>query len=135
MGLLLYSLMLTLALMVSSPWWLWRMATSGRYRAGLPGRLGFVPATLASAAQHQDVLWIHAVSVGEVLAAEPLIASLQTELPGWLIAVSTTTASGQKVARERLTGVPVLLHAAGLPLPALSLPQVTQAKAGGADGE
>ena len=107
MGLLLYSLLLTLALTVSSPWWLWRMATSGRYRAGLGARLGHVPQALRDAAQGHDVIWIHAVSVGEVLAAEQLICRMQAELPGWAIAVSTTTASGQKVAKERLAGVPV----------------------------
>jgi 3-deoxy-D-manno-octulosonic-acid transferase len=83
------------------------MLSSGRYRAGLPGRLGRVPESLIRAVQGRDTLWLHAVSVGEVLAAERLIAELQTALPCYVIAVSTTTATGQKLATERLPHCPV----------------------------
>ena len=54
-----------------------------------------------------DVVWVHAVSVGEVLAATQLIRELKTALPGWVVAVSTTTATGQQLARERLADPPV----------------------------
>jgi 3-deoxy-D-manno-octulosonic-acid transferase len=107
MGMMLYSLLLTLALLVSSPWWIWRMMISGRYRAGLPGRLGRIPPHLASAVEGHDTIWLHAVSVGEVLAAERLIAELQLALPQYVIAVSTTTATSQKLAQERLPHCPV----------------------------
>jgi 3-deoxy-D-manno-octulosonic-acid transferase len=107
MGIVLYSCLLTIALLLSSPWWLWRMLTSGRYRAGLRGRLGGVPETLSRAVQGHDTIWLHAVSVGEVLAAERLIAELQAALPDYVIAVSTTTATGQKLAIERLPHSPV----------------------------
>ena len=102
-----YSVLLTAVLVVGSPWWLWRMATSGRYRAGLRGRLGFVPAELTRTAADRDVVWVHCVSVGEVLGAARLIGELQTALPGWVIAVSTTTQTGQEVARQKLAGIPV----------------------------
>ena len=111
MGMAGYSLLLALGLGLSAPWWLWRMATSGRYRAGLGERLGRVPrqlrAAVAWAAGERHVVWVHAVSVGEVLAAERLVAELREALPGWVIAVSTTTATGHEVARKRLKGVPV----------------------------
>ena len=105
-----YSSLLALALVVSSPWWLWRMATSGRYRAGLAGRLGVLPAGLdgviAARGAAQGLVWLHAVSVGEVLAAERLVSELRKALPGYLVVVSATTAAGYKVAGEKL-GVPV----------------------------
>jgi 3-deoxy-D-manno-octulosonic-acid transferase len=104
---IIYSCLLAAALVLSSPWWLWRMATSGRYRAGLPERLGRVAPELAQTVANRNVIWLHAVSVGEVLAAERLIAELQAMLPDWVIAVSTTTEAGQRIARERLTGFPV----------------------------
>jgi 3-deoxy-D-manno-octulosonic-acid transferase len=107
MGMILYSFLLALALAVSAPWWLWRMATSGRYRTGLAGRIGRVPEHLSAAAAGRKVIWLHAVSVGEVLAATQLIAELQAELPDWVIAVSTTTAAGYKLANERLPSSPV----------------------------
>ena len=111
MGMAGYSLLLALGLGLSAPWWLWRMATSGRYRAGLSERLGQVPRQLQAAvawvAGERRVVWVHAVSVGEVLAVERLVSELREALPGWVIAVSTTTATGQEVARKRLAGGPV----------------------------
>ncbi len=102
-----YSFLLTLAAVVSAPWWGWRMLRGGRYREGLGQRLGRVPAGLREAAAGRKVVWLHAVSVGEVLAAERLIGELREALPGWVVAVSTTTAAGQEVARRRLEGMPV----------------------------
>jgi 3-deoxy-D-manno-octulosonic-acid transferase len=96
-----YSALLVVTLVLSAPWWLARMATSGRYRAGLAGRLGRVPARLAEAATGRRVIWLHAVSVGEVMAATELVEELHNALPEWVIAVSTTTETGQRLARER----------------------------------
>jgi 3-deoxy-D-manno-octulosonic-acid transferase len=107
MGMMVYSFLLALALLVSSPWWLWRMIGSGRYRAGLLGRIGRIPPHLAGAVDGRDSIWLHAVSVGEVLAAERLIGELQAALPALAIAVSTTTETGQKLATERLPNCPV----------------------------
>ncbi len=103
----LYSVMLGAVLVVGAPYWLLRMATSGRYRAGLWGRLGRVPAGLRKAVAGRRVVWVHTVSVGEVMAATRLIAELREKLPGWVIAVSTTTETGQNLARERLKDSPV----------------------------
>ena len=69
MFMVLYSLLLAIGLIVSAPWWLWRMATSGRYREGLRERLGLVPAAVRAAVTGKKLVWVHAVSVGEVLAA------------------------------------------------------------------
>jgi 3-deoxy-D-manno-octulosonic-acid transferase len=83
------------------------MATSGRYRAGLRGRLGLVPEGLHAAVAGRDVIWVHAVSVGEVMAATQLIRELKAALPELVVAVSTTTETGQRLAKERLAGSPV----------------------------
>jgi 3-deoxy-D-manno-octulosonic-acid transferase len=97
-----YSLLLLAALVVAAPYWLLRMATSGRYRAGLAGRLGVVPKGLRAAVAARDVIWVHAVSVGETMAATRLVAELEAALgDGWAVVVSTTTATGQALARER----------------------------------
>ena len=97
-----YSSLLLAALVVGAPYWLTRMATSGRYRAGLAGRLGRVPAALRAAAAGREVVWVHAVSVGEAMAATRLVRELEAVLgAGWVVVVSTTTATGQALARER----------------------------------
>jgi 3-deoxy-D-manno-octulosonic-acid transferase len=99
-----YSLLLMLVLVVGSPYWLVRMLTSGRYRAGLWGRLGRVPAGVkaaggAAAEAGKDLVWVHAVSVGEVLAASAMVRELQSA--GLVVAVSTTTMAGQELAKKR----------------------------------
>jgi 3-deoxy-D-manno-octulosonic-acid transferase len=96
-----YSALLAAVLVVGAPWWLARMATSGRYRAGLPGRLGVVPRRLREAVRGRRVVWLHAVSVGEVMAASELVRELRRALPEWVIGISTTTETGQRLAGER----------------------------------
>lgn len=102
-----YSALLLAVLVLGAPWWLLRMTTSGRYRAGLAGRLGRVPKELRAAVAGRAVVWLHAVSVGEVMAATQLIRELRAAQPEWLIAVSTTTATGQRLAKQRLPELPV----------------------------
>jgi 3-deoxy-D-manno-octulosonic-acid transferase len=90
-----YSLALLLVLVVGAPWWLFRMATSGKYREGLRERLGFVPRRLRI---DERVIWLHAVSVGEVLASGRLIDELGAK-SGCTVMISTTTRTGQRLAR------------------------------------
>jgi 3-deoxy-D-manno-octulosonic-acid transferase len=94
----LYSVLLGLAVVLAAPWWLARLLAQGKYRAGLGERLGRVPARLGSA---QGCIWVHAVSVGEVLAVSGLVAGLRARFPERRVLVSTTTDTGQKLARER----------------------------------
>lgn len=96
-----YSLALSVVLLLASPVWVWRMLRQGRYREGLDQRLGSVPERLRSYAAGRPVLWVHCVSVGETLAAIRLVADLEAALPGYAVVVSTTTPTGQRVARER----------------------------------
>jgi len=56
---------------------------------------------MVEAVAGRRVVWLHAVSVGEVMAATELVRELRKALPGWVIAVSTTTETGQRLARER----------------------------------
>ncbi len=101
-----YNVALVAALVVSAPWWLWRMATTHRYREGLLERLGWVPkrlGTLFAPAGERPLIWLHAVSVGEVLAITRLVGTLETALSGHQILISTTTRTGQALARERFS--------------------------------
>jgi len=103
--LIFYSLALLLVLVAASPWWIFRMAAGGKYREGLAERLGLIPARIKSGLQGAPVVWVHAVSVGEVLAASLLVDEMTQRLgawPGnWRVMISTTTRTGQRLARER----------------------------------
>lgn len=96
---LLYSFLLAVAALLSSPWWIFQMFRLGKYRAGLRERLGFVPRRLEKSCGNS--IWIHAVSVGEVLAISQLVAELRKAFPQRAIFISTTTAAGQQLARQR----------------------------------
>ncbi len=94
-----YRFLLLLVLVLGAPFWLIRLAFSPRFRAGLKRRLGMVPARVGMMDVRRDIVWVHAVSVGEVIAASELVRALSDA--GCLIAVSTTTRSGQELARKR----------------------------------
>jgi 3-deoxy-D-manno-octulosonic-acid transferase len=96
-----YNLALMAALVAGAPWWLWRMATTQKYREGLAQRLGRVPRRLQNASRERPVIWLHAVSVGEVLAVSRLAGELDRAFPGFSVLISTTTRTGQALARER----------------------------------
>lgn len=94
-----YSAVLALGLLLSFPYWLLHMVRHGKYRVGLSERLGRAPERLSPS--EGPVIWIHAVSVGEVLAVSGLVTDLKKKLPGHRIVVSTTTDTGQMLARSR----------------------------------
>jgi 3-deoxy-D-manno-octulosonic-acid transferase len=97
-----YNLALLTALVAGAPWWLWRMATTQKYREGLGERLGRVPQRILSAgAEDRPAIWLHAVSVGEVLAVSRLVQEIETAFAGYRLFVSTTTRTGQDLARAR----------------------------------
>ena len=97
---ILYSLLLGLLVLLSLPWWIFQMIRNGKYRYGLTERLGMTPARLPEC-DAQRSIWIHAVSVGEVLAISGLVAELKERHPQNPVFVSTTTLTGQFLARGR----------------------------------
>lgn len=98
---MLYSLGLLAAIILASPYWLLRMAWSGRYRDGLGQRLGAVPRGLREFPGQRQTIWIHAVSVGETMAIGRLVELLDGLDPELRVVISTTTRTGQKLARDR----------------------------------
>ncbi len=100
MTLILYTSALFVALVLGLPYWLLAMATSGKYREGLSERLGWVPDRLREG-DTRKTIWVHAVSVGEVLAASRLVNELSACAPQYRVLLSTTTRTGQRLARER----------------------------------
>jgi 3-deoxy-D-manno-octulosonic-acid transferase len=99
---LLYSLLAALALVASAPWVVWQAIRHGKYRHRWQERFGVLPAALAGSGS--PTLWLHAVSVGEVLSAAPLVAAVRRAHPDWRILVSTTTRTGRDMAEARLAG-------------------------------
>ncbi len=102
----LYSLLTAAGMLLLTPYFLIRGLIHGKYLSNLPERLGwrFPPELRAREflGTREKSIWIHAVSVGEVLAVLPLAQKLKKRLPQRRLVISTTTVTGQKLARERM---------------------------------
>jgi 3-deoxy-D-manno-octulosonic-acid transferase len=96
----LYSALLAAALAITLPYWLLEFLRHGKYGDGLAERWGRIPSRI-SPLRNQPTIWIHAVSVGEVVAVTGLVFELRRKFSAYRVVVSTTTATGQKMARER----------------------------------
>ena len=97
----LYSAALAAGMVASLPYWLFQMARHGKYRKGFAERLGRIPSRLQLPGKDEPVIWIHAVSVGEVLAVAGLVEELRQRCPRHKLYISTTTDTGQALARKR----------------------------------
>jgi 3-deoxy-D-manno-octulosonic-acid transferase len=97
---LVYSALLAVVLVLGLPYWLLRTMRHSKRHIGLAERLGKVPERLARH-QSRPAIWVHAVSVGELIAVSDLITELTRRFPGHRVVVSTTTAAGQTLARTR----------------------------------
>jgi 3-deoxy-D-manno-octulosonic-acid transferase len=100
----LYTLGLALYLVAQMPGFLAAGLLRGKYDLRRRLREGFLGPQLPPAAESQAV-WVHACSLGEVLAARALIAGLRERLPGRRLVVSTITRTGFDIARARLSGL------------------------------
>jgi 3-deoxy-D-manno-octulosonic-acid transferase len=90
-----YSLLLVVGILILLPRFLYDAFRHGKYVAGFRERLGSL-----SPINGQPLIWIHCVSVGETQAARPLVLALKNQLPNRRIAISTTTLTGQNLAKE-----------------------------------
>src|SRR3990167_1443614 len=116
---LLYNFLLTISIVFVLPWWLLNLV-KGKYRKGFWQRMGFYPVfphprPLPILRQAQDAgergnIWIHAVSVGEVIASTSLIKSLRKEYPDIKIILSTVTDTGQQIAKEKIKEADYIIY-------------------------
>jgi 3-deoxy-D-manno-octulosonic-acid transferase len=105
---LLYSFATCVALVVLMPYFLYQAVRHEKYVRGLGQPLGRLP--VAFNLDGDPSIWVHAVSVGEVLAAMPLIAELHRRYPSLKVFLSTTTRTGQELARRRASEVDGIMY-------------------------
>ena len=111
---LIYSALLMAALVLGIPYWLWQGFRRTRYWSGLGERLGRVPQRIREL-DTRPLIWVHAVSVGEVLAVAGLVQQLRARFPGYRVLISTTTVSGQTLAAKRFGQEKVFFFPLDLP--------------------
>jgi len=94
----LYDLALCLSTLILVPYYLFRGLRYGKARRGIRERLGHYSPEFREAVKSRRVIWIHAVSVGETLAAIPLLKALRHEYPDHLLILSNVTETGHEIA-------------------------------------
>jgi 3-deoxy-D-manno-octulosonic-acid transferase len=99
----LYSGLLALALLLSLPYWFVQWLRHGKYGASMGQRFGRPSSRLIDGFAGPSI-WVHAVSVGEVMAVAGLIGELKRTFPQYRVVLSTTTATGQELAASRFGG-------------------------------
>ena len=104
----LYSFITLLALVALSPYFAYQALRHGKYLGGLGERLGYLPPSLNEAGD--DSIWVHAVSVGEVLAVAPLMSEMRRRYPQLRLFLSTTTLTGQRLAQQGAVDVDGVLY-------------------------
>jgi 3-deoxy-D-manno-octulosonic-acid transferase len=98
----LYNILFTIGFILSSPYYFVRMRRRGNWQKGFAERFGKYSTKLKQAITNRDVLWIHAVSVGEVNVCTQLIRALEPRMPNLKFVVSTTTTTGMAELDRKL---------------------------------
>ena len=98
----LYNILFIIVFVLSAPYYFWRMRRRGNWLPGFGQRFAKYHASLKQALTNRHVIWLHAVSVGEVNLCTQIIHALEPRVPNLKIVVSTTTTTGMAELRRRL---------------------------------
>ena len=104
----LYSLLVLIVAVVASPWFIYQALRHKKYVGSFGQRMGYLPVSFNM--DGDESIWIHAVSVGEVLTARPLISDLKRRYPNLRMFLSTTTMAGQQLARRSVQDVDAVFY-------------------------
>jgi 3-deoxy-D-manno-octulosonic-acid transferase len=108
----LYNTLLLAASVVAVPYYGARMLLTGKYRRSFGPKFGRLSPEIISRLHGAETprIWLHAVSVGEVTAAAPIVSALRSRFPGACIILSTSTETGQEMARKLATSATVHIY-------------------------
>ena len=98
----LYNILFLVFFVLSSPYYFWRLRRRGNWTRGFGQRFAQYDASLKQALTNRHVVWLHAVSVGEVNLCTQLIRALEVRAPNAKLVVSCTTTTGMEELRKRL---------------------------------
>jgi 3-deoxy-D-manno-octulosonic-acid transferase len=104
----LYSFLTAVVFVMASPYFLYQALRHNKYVGSLAQRLGYLP--ISFNLDGDESIWVHAVSVGEVLSARSLISELRASYPKLRLFLSTTTLTGQQLARRSVPDVDAVFY-------------------------
>jgi len=104
----LYSFLTAVVFVMASPYFLYQALRHNKYVGSVAQRLGYLP--ISFNLDGDESIWVHAVSVGEVLSARSLISELRASYPKLRLFLSTTTLTGQQLARRSVPDVDAVFY-------------------------
>jgi 3-deoxy-D-manno-octulosonic-acid transferase len=107
---IIYNTLLFLAAIVGVPFYLLKIAFTGKYKKSFIQKLGGRQSAILASLKSSRRIWVHAVSVGEVTAAAPIVAALKEKMPAAEIIFSTSTETGQEMAHRIVSGVSAFIY-------------------------
>ena len=107
---IIYNIILLVAATVIAPYFFLKIIFTGKYRKSFIQKLGGRQAKILANLKDGPRVWIHAVSVGEVTAAAPIVASLKKKRPEVEIIFSTSTETGQEMAKKFIKDAAALIY-------------------------
>lgn len=105
-----YNILTILSIPFILPYLFYRAIKNPLYRKGLGQRIGFLHKELVDNIKDKKVFWVHAVSVGEVVAVSSLVRELRKRYPETTLLLSTVTETGNRTARQMLPEVDHLFY-------------------------
>jgi 3-deoxy-D-manno-octulosonic-acid transferase len=107
---ILYNIIIFAAAIFIAPYFFLKIIFTGKYRKSFIQKLGGRQAKILANLKDGPRVWIHAVSVGEVTAAAPIVASLKKKRPEVEIIFSTSTETGQEMAKKFIKDAAALIY-------------------------
>lgn len=107
---LIYNLILFIVALFAVPYYGMKMIFTGKYRRSFRAKFGFVKSDLVGKMKGSPRIWIHAVSVGEVTAAAPIIDALRFHFPQSCLILSTGTETGQDMANKLVRSATSIIY-------------------------
>ena len=107
---LLYNMVLIVGSILVFPYYSIKMVKTGKYRKSFLQKIGFLSEESINTLAGKNPVWIHAVSVGEVLSCESIIKTIKERYPGKRVVLSTITETGNYTAQSRLKGLDEIIY-------------------------
>lgn len=106
----LYNIVLFVAAFFLVPYYGLKIVLTGKYKASIGQKFGVIPRGDVEGMKGSPRIWVHAVSVGEVTAAAPIVSSLRELFPHACIVLSTGTETGQMMARRMVASATSFIY-------------------------
>ena len=96
----LYNVLALFLVILATPVFLYRLIRENGFGERLKQSFGFLPSEIMQKIAHKQAIWLHAASVGEIVATSPMVKEIKKELPHSTVIVSVVTASGYEMAHR-----------------------------------